>query len=357
MELDRLYQPPAILSANKHEEYNVEGCRALIFEGERFNGEPVSLFAYYSAPGSAPPAEGWPAVVLVHGGGGTAFANYVEDWNEKGYAAIALDWYGTFPEIGKKPTERRKVVPNTVAPYYSYEHAVANIIRCHSLLRSFAEINTERTGIVGASWGGFFALTVAGYDQRLKCVISAYAAGFWQNTPFDPKNHVMNITAPVLRTAVVNELNFPLPRWQETVDLTTQAESTLSIDLARGHSNVGLVWPINYLFADMVLKAKGLLPKIGPVQHTGERFEAAITNIAQLDQSKIGAAELHYVTTAPKARDGRFYEKDQWERTPAERTDGLLRATVPPGTRACFMNLFWDNLPISSAFLLLGNEH
>ena len=27
-------------------------------------------------------------------------------------------------------------------------------------------------------------------------------------------NHVMNITAPVLRTAVVNELNFPLPRWQ-----------------------------------------------------------------------------------------------------------------------------------------------
>jgi dienelactone hydrolase len=356
MELDRLFEPPAVLSVNKYEEYNVEGCQALIFEGERFKGKPVSLFAYYSAPAGAPPAAGWPAIVLVHGGGGTAFANYVKDWNEKGYAAIALDWYGTFPEGGKKPDDRRKVIPNTVAPYYSYRDAVANIIRCHSLLRSFPEIDVEKTGLAGASWGGFFALTVAGYDQRFKCVISAYAAGFWQDTPFDPKNHVMNITVPVLRTAVVNELNFPLPRWQETVDLTTQAESTLSIDLDRGHSNVGLVWPINYLFADMVLKGEGALPKIGPVRQNGDTLEADITNIAELDQNRIGDAELNYVTSAPKARNGRFYEKDQWERIPAERADGLLRATVPPGTRACFINLFWDGLPVSSRFLQFDGQ-
>ncbi|MBT3381573.1 MAG: alpha/beta fold hydrolase [Lentisphaerae bacterium] len=355
MELGRLYQPPEILSVDKHEEYNVEGCQAIIFEGERFKGEPVSLFAYYSTPAGAPPAEGWPAVVLVHGGGGTAFANYVEDWNEKGYAAISLDWYGLFPEIKKKTPERRKVVPNTVAPLYSYEDAVANIIRCHSLLRSFPRIDVERTGIVGASWGGFFALTAAGYDQRFKCVISAYAAGFWQKTPFDPQHHVMNITAPVLRTAVVNELNFPLPRWQETVDLTTSAESTLSIDLARGHSNVGLVWPINYHFADMTLKGQGLLPRIGSVRQTGDKLEATVMNIAQLDQSKLGRAELHYAVSAPTARGGRFYEKDQWQKAPVERVHGLLQATVPVGTRACFLNLFWNDLPISSQFLLLGS--
>lgn len=356
MELDRLYQPPTIQSVNKHEEYNVEGCRAIIFAGERFKGEPVSLFSYYSAPSGTPPAEGWPGVVLVHGGGGTAFADYVKTWNGKGYAAISLDWYGLFPEIGKKTDERRKVVPNTVAPYYSYKDAVANIIRCHSLLRSLPEVDAERTGIVGASWGGFFALTVAGYDQRFRCVVSAYAAGFWQNTPFDPKNHVMNIAAPVLRTAVVDELNFPLPRWQETVDLTTNAESTLSIDLARGHSNVGLVWPINFHFADMVLKQQGVLPKIGPVRQTAGKLETSVTNIAQLDQSKIGKAELHYATSAPTVRNGRFYEKDQWQRTLAEQVNGLLRATVPPRTRACFLNLYWNDLPISSQFLLLDKE-
>ncbi|OGV67211.1 MAG: hypothetical protein A3K19_26205 [Lentisphaerae bacterium RIFOXYB12_FULL_65_16] len=352
MELDRLYQPPAILSVNRHPEYNVDGCRAIIFEGERFQDQPVSLFAYYAAPAGMAPAQGWPGVVLVHGGGGTALANYVKDWNGKGYAAIALDWYGLFPEVEKKLEERRKVEPNTVVPMYSYQDAVSNIIRCHSLLRSFPEVNAEKTGIVGASWGGFFALTVAGYDQRFKCVISAYAAGFWQNTPFDPKNHVMNITVPVLRTAVVNELNFPLPRWQETVDLTTHAESTLSIDLAMGHSNIGLAWPINYHFADMVLKQQGVLPKIGPVRLTGDTFEADVTNLAQLDQARLGKVELHYTTAAPAAREGRFYEKEQWQCLPAERVDGVLRATVPAGTRACFVNLFWNGLPISTRFLM-----
>jgi hypothetical protein len=235
---------------------------------------------------------------------------------------------------------------------YSHQDAVSNIIRCHSLLRSFPEVNTERTGIVGASWGGFFALTVAGYDQRFKCVISAYASGFWQNSPFDPKHHVMNITVPVLRTAVVNELNFPLPRWQETADLTTKAESTLSIDLARGHSNIGLVWPLNYHFADMVLKQQGVLPKLGPVRLTGDQFEADVTNLAQLDQARLGKVELHYTTAVPAVREGRFYDKDQWQCLPAERVGGVLRATLPAGTRACFVNLFWNDLPISTRFLM-----
>ena len=55
MELDRLYQPPAILSVNRHPEYNVDGCRAIIFEGERFQDQPVSLFAYYAAPAGMAP--------------------------------------------------------------------------------------------------------------------------------------------------------------------------------------------------------------------------------------------------------------------------------------------------------------
>jgi hypothetical protein len=92
------------------------------------------------------------------------------------------------------------------------------------------------------------------------------------------------------------------------------------------------------------------------VRQNGDTLEADITNIAELDQNRIGDAELNYVTSAPKARNGRFYEKDQWERIPAERADGLLRATVPPGTRACFINLFWDGLPVSSRFLQFDGQ-
>ena len=34
---------------------------------------------------------GWPAVICVHGGGGTAFPAWVQAWVDRGYAAIALD--------------------------------------------------------------------------------------------------------------------------------------------------------------------------------------------------------------------------------------------------------------------------
>ena len=79
---------------DRHAEGPRKNKAAIIFEGEPFKGKPVSFFAYYSASSGAAPTEGWPAVVLVHGGGGTALANYVKEWNEKGYAAISLDWYG-----------------------------------------------------------------------------------------------------------------------------------------------------------------------------------------------------------------------------------------------------------------------
>ena len=38
MELERLYQPPKIMSVNQHEAYNEPGCQAIIFAGEPFNG-------------------------------------------------------------------------------------------------------------------------------------------------------------------------------------------------------------------------------------------------------------------------------------------------------------------------------
>ena len=38
-----------------------------------------------------------PAMVLVHGGAGTAFADWVRMWKRRGYAAIAMDTCGSVP--------------------------------------------------------------------------------------------------------------------------------------------------------------------------------------------------------------------------------------------------------------------
>ena len=63
--------------------------RALFYEGADYKGGPTWVFAYYAAPEGKPPAGGWPAVVCAHGGGGTAFPEWVRKWNQNGYAAIA----------------------------------------------------------------------------------------------------------------------------------------------------------------------------------------------------------------------------------------------------------------------------
>ena len=39
----------------------------------------------------------FPGVVLIHGGGGTAFADWVYLWAKRGYAAIAMDLNGSRP--------------------------------------------------------------------------------------------------------------------------------------------------------------------------------------------------------------------------------------------------------------------
>ena len=55
-----------------------------------------------SLPGSLGPLEllaaDLPVVVLVHGGGGTAFKEWAKLWAKRGYAAIAMDLAGCGPQ-------------------------------------------------------------------------------------------------------------------------------------------------------------------------------------------------------------------------------------------------------------------
>ena len=45
------------------------------------------MFASYGIPENANKDNPVPAIVLVHGGGGTASSSWVKTWVEKGYAA------------------------------------------------------------------------------------------------------------------------------------------------------------------------------------------------------------------------------------------------------------------------------
>ncbi|PYV08941.1 MAG: acetylxylan esterase, partial [Acidobacteria bacterium] len=56
----------------------VAGVREVYYQGEPFRGSPTRVFAYYARPaGGAGP---FPAMLLVHGGGGRAFPEWAAIW-------------------------------------------------------------------------------------------------------------------------------------------------------------------------------------------------------------------------------------------------------------------------------------
>ncbi|MCX5653295.1 MAG: acetylxylan esterase [Planctomycetota bacterium] len=187
-----LSKTPAIHPAT---ERPANGMRSFFYEGADYKGNPAWVFAYYAAPGGTPPAGGWPAAVCAHGGGGSAYPDWVREWNKHGYAAIAMDLEGHLPggkhhgAEGNFPTgighanagPARKDwfgdrdLPDKEQWFYQ---AVADVIRANSLLRSLPEINPKKIGLTGISWGATVVSTVAGVDPRFAFVIPVYGCGF-----------------------------------------------------------------------------------------------------------------------------------------------------------------------------------
>ena len=175
------------------EGFDVEGLRSLTYEGLPHQGKPTRVFAFYGAPKVEGPstrlgASKVPAMVLVHGGGGTAFADWVKLWVSRGYAAIAMDLCGALPRKAKNGWERHPdggppgwggfdQIDRPERDQWTY-HAVADVILAHSLLRSFPEVDADRIGITGISWGGYLTCIAASVDARFKFAAPVYGCGF-----------------------------------------------------------------------------------------------------------------------------------------------------------------------------------
>src|SRR4051812_15879200 len=98
---DPLAVPKAWLNApvtNAAPGFDAEkGVKAVFFSGPAYKGKPSTVFAWVGIPENIEPGKKVPGIVLVHGGGGTAFAEWVRLWTSRGYAAIAMDNCGQIP--------------------------------------------------------------------------------------------------------------------------------------------------------------------------------------------------------------------------------------------------------------------
>src|SRR6185436_20794205 len=119
-------------------------------------------------------------------------------------------------------------------------HAVAAVVRAHSLLRSLPEVDAKRVGITGISWGGYLTCIVAGIDSRFKVAVPVYGCGFlgenscWKDTSlaamtpearelwlrlFDPSHYLANVRYPMLFVNGTTDFAYPLDSYQKSYRL------------------------------------------------------------------------------------------------------------------------------------------
>lgn len=265
-----------------------ENLRAVFFDGLTYQRRPTRVFAYLGIPSRANAQHKVPGMVLVHGGGGTAFPEWVRIWNERGYAAIAMDLEGHAPITNEFAGPARVGVfhdaqlPLTNQWMY---HAVADIMLAHSLLAAQPGVDAKRIGITGISWGGVLSSLVAGVDARFKFAAPVYGCGFLydsagffgkslressgeefaQRTMWDPARYFTAARMPILWVNGDQDAHF-------SVDITSRSheamkrDSFLSIHPAMPHSHPP-GWQLKsvpeiYAFADHLLKRGEPLPRI-----------------------------------------------------------------------------------------------
>ncbi|MFM9962377.1 MAG: alpha/beta hydrolase family protein [Planctomycetaceae bacterium] len=353
--LKQLSEPPAFEWLDEK-----SSVRSLFYTSEAYGGKATRVFAYYATPATLSDAakrdEKYPAVVLIHGGGGTAFREWAELWAKRGYAAIAMDLAGHRPNEGQnahQPNSRTRLpdggpnqgddekfgsVDKPPSEQWSY-HAVAAAIRAHSLIRSFPEVDSDRTAVTGISWGGYLTCIVAGLDNRFQAAVPVYGCGFLhQNSVWlarfekmspeqrqrwvslwDPSQYLSAVSMPILFVNGTNDFAYPLDSYQKCFDLVPAAKQLrVSVNLPHSHT-AGWAPPEIGLFIDHRLGRGAALPSLTDPQIENGRVRVTVQSATKLKQ-----AALHYTT------DGDAINKRTWKTIAATIDGGTISVEAAP---------------------------
>ncbi|MBI2929718.1 MAG: alpha/beta fold hydrolase [Verrucomicrobia bacterium] len=324
------------------------------YAGEPLQGKMTRVFGYIGRPAEG--AGPFPAMVLVHGGGGKAFREWAEHWAKRGYVALAMDLSGNgpngrLPDGGPDQSDKSKFREFTDADMrdmWTY-HAVAAVVRGHSLLASLPEVDRRRIGITGISWGGYLTCIVAGIDDRLKVAVPVYGCGFlgensvWKSGSlaalsresrarwlrfFDPSQYLGGVRCPILFLNGSNDFAYPLDSYRRSYELVRSALRTVSVQINLPH---GHIWTFGEVdaFVDSVLGGGAPLPRLQSIKAKGGTVSARITS-----QVAVSKPELHYTT------DTGEWQKRKWTTVPAELNASTISAG-PPAARplVCFLSV------------------
>lgn len=345
---------------------------SVFYEGLPWHRKPTRVFAYYGIP-KTPEGTKAPGMVLVHGGGGTAFDAWVRLWNSRGYAAIAMDTCGCVPVGAYSNWKRHDAggpagwggfdqLDEPAEDQWTY-HAIADVILAHSLLRSLPRVDASRIGVTGISWGGYLTCIVSGVDSRFRFAAPVYGCGFLGDDSawlsdfqkmgaekstrwlawWDPSVRLRQTNMPMLWVTGTNDFAYPMDSLQKSYRLTRDSHTVcLRVRMPHGHGGAGENPAEILAFADAQFGRGQPLAKITAQGRNAGRawatFDAA---------SSIERAELNYTCQSGKWQDRK------WETIPAKIDHAARKVAVqlPPGVVAYYLNL------IDKRGLIVSTEH
>lgn len=364
-DLPRLRQAPR---AEPAEGFATNKLRAVFFEGLPWHGQPTRVFAYIGIP-EHKSGEKVPAMVLVHGGGGTAFVKWVELWNNRGYAAIAMDTCGCVPRGSSGQWRRHEHGgPPGWGGFAQIEEAeqdqwpcqaVAAVVLAHSLLRAQPAVDAGRIGITGISWGGYLTCLAAGVDDRYRFAAPVYGCGFLGDNSvwlpefkkmgaekaatwlrrWDPARYLPRARLPFLWVDGSNDFAYPLDSLQKSYRLPPGPRTLCTrIRMPHGHGGPGENPEEIRAFADHILKGGPALARITAQGRAWVAFASA---------SRIVKAELNYT------RDSGVWQQRKWITLPAtlDAAQNKASAALPAGVTVHYFNL------VDEHGLVVSTEH
>lgn len=345
--------------------------RSLTFAGENYQGHDTEVFAFYASPSTlgmeVKPGTKFPGVVCIHGGGGTAFAEWVHLWAKRGYAAIAMDLNGSRPpepEYGPDGTPKgnahdqktRTRLPKGGPAHGHAEkfdcvltpdtnddwpfHAAASVMRAHSLLRSFPEVDAEHTAVTGISWGGYTTCLAASLDDRFKAAVPVYGCGFLHEgesvqkpsidkldaghralwvKEYDPGSLLVRCRVPILFVNGTNDVHYVLDSYMKSYAVVPgEKQMRIQVNMPHGHPPGWAPQEIG-LFIDSKCRSGAALPVPGKPEIRGDQVVVSCTSSLPLKEAK-----LNYTT------DTGLRSKRKWTSVPATITGNTITAPKPP---------------------------
>lgn len=312
---------------------------AIYFDGEEYSGKPAEVFAYVGIPEGASAANPVPAMVLVHGGAGHAYAEWVRYWVDNGYAAISLDGFGQEPVDGEytgdgtnegwvlnpdsHPTiDEFRSIDKPIGEQWYYYY-ITDVILAHNLLRADSRVDTSKIGITGISWGSYATSTVICYDDRFAFAVPVYGSGYqFESTGifggftsgaaeiWDASLLLPEVKMPVLFLNSDSDIFFSANTTTHSAAAAPNADILLKSGLSHSQTDGAYIPEILRFANEQTGKGEGNI-KLDSVSFNGRKAIVAFTLPEDVGGAKLSlyyrSSPLEYISDSP------FNLKDSWK--------------------------------------------